>query len=113
MKQPCVYLLASQKRGTLYTGVTSDLPKRVYQHRTGKVPGFTARHSVKRLVWFERHEEMEHAIAREKRIKKWERPWKFRLVEEENPCWHDLAVTILSFEPLHLLSAHGSPPSRG
>ena len=113
MKEPCVYLLASQKRGTLYTGVTSDLAKRIHQHRTGEVPGFSSRYTIRRLVWFERHDEMEHAIAREKRIKKWERPWKFRLVEEGNPGWRDLAVSVLDFEPLHLTVPHRSPPARG
>ena len=76
MKQPAVYLLASQRNGTLYVGVTSDLIKRVWQHRTHAVEGFTKKYNVNLLVWFEQHETMESAIAREKTIKKWNRLWK-------------------------------------
>ena len=90
-KSPCVYLLASKRNGTLYVGVTSDLIHRVAQHRDESFSGFTAKYSVKRLVWFERHETMEEAILREKRIKKWNRAWKLELIEAGNPDWLDLA----------------------
>ncbi len=88
---PCVYLLASGFHGTLYTGVTSQLPGRVWQHREEITGGFTKRYGVKRLVWFEVHETMESAIRREKSIKRWRREWKMQLVEAENPTWRDLA----------------------
>ena len=97
--QPAVYIMANHKNGTLYTGVTSDLPQRVWQHREGIVEGFTAKHNCKRLVWFELHATMEHAITREKQIKKWNRQWKINLIEADNSDWHDLAVD-LGFLPL-------------
>ena len=96
---PTVYLLASRRNGTLYVGVTSELPGRISKHRNGLVPGFTAKHGVKLLVWFERHSTMESAILREKRIKKWNRAWKLELIEAGNPLWRDLAED-LGFEPL-------------
>jgi putative endonuclease len=99
-KQPCVYILASRKHGTLYTGVTTDLAGRVYQHRTGAFSGFTADHGVTRLMWFEIHDDIEAAIVREKRIKGWRRDWKIELIESSNPDWNDLAVGVLGFEPL-------------
>lgn len=89
-RQPCVYILASKRNGTLYVGVTSSLPKRVWEHKSGAIPGFTTRHSVKSLVWFEIHQTMESAILREKRIKAWKRAWKLRLIQESNPHWEDL-----------------------
>jgi len=92
--QPCAYIMASRRNGTLYTGVTSDLIQRIHQHREGLVPGFTSKHGVKRLVWFEQHSTMDHAITREKRIKKWNRAWKLRLIEEGNPRWRDLAEDL-------------------
>lgn len=95
-RQPCVYMLASKRNGTLYVGVTSCLPARVWQHRTHAVEGFTRRYGVHTLVWFEMHETMRAAIAREKMIKKWKRRWKLRLVEEANPCWCDLYSDILA-----------------
>ena len=88
---PCVYLLASGFHGTLYTGVTSGLLGRVWQHRQEITDGFTKRYDVKRLVWFEAHETMDSAIRREKSIKRWHRQWKMQLVEAENPTWRDLA----------------------
>ena len=88
---PCVYLLASRFHGTLYTGVTSILLGRVWQHREEITKGFTARYGIKRLVWFEVHETMESAIRREKSIKRWRREWKLDLIEKENPTWRDLA----------------------
>lgn len=98
-KQPVVYIMASGRNGTLYTGVTSDLIARVYLHRSGEVEGFTSRYEVKRLVWFEVHEMMESAIVREKRIKAWKREWKLELIEKENPLWRDLAEDF-GFDPL-------------
>ena len=91
-----VYLLASRPRGTLYVGVTSDLVKRVWQHKTKAAPGFTAQHGVDRLVWFEAHDEAEPAIRCEKQIKKWQRAWKIRLIEEQNPNWVDLYPSIIA-----------------
>ncbi|MGN7916919.1 GIY-YIG nuclease family protein [Lysobacter antibioticus] len=91
-----MYLLASAKRGTLYTGVTSDLIQRVWQHREHLAQGFTERYGVDRLVWYEQHETMESAIQREKKIKKWNREWKIRLIEENNPEWRDLWQDIAS-----------------
>ena len=88
---PCVYLLASRFHGTLYTGVTSILLGRVWQHREEITKGFTARYGIKRLVWFEVHETIESAIRREKSIKRWRREWKLDLIEKENPTWRDLA----------------------
>ena len=96
---PTVYLLASRRNGTIYTGVTSNLLARVAQHRDGSAAGFTRRHGVKLLVWFELHETMESAILREKRIKKWERTWKMELLEAGNPEWRDLAEDF-GFAPL-------------
>ncbi|WP_298198548.1 GIY-YIG nuclease family protein [Novosphingobium sp.] len=90
-RQPCVYILASLPRGTLYIGVTSDLPKRLWQHREGTYPGFTTRHHFHRLVRYEQFGDMERAILREKQLKRWHRVWKINLIESENPDWHDLA----------------------
>jgi len=96
---PATYMMASRRNGTLYIGVTSNLLQRIAQHREGVFGGFTARHGVKQLVWFEQHATMEHAITREKQIKKWNRSWKLDLIEQANPKWHDLAVD-LGFEAL-------------
>ena len=85
-----VYILASGRYGTLYVGVTADLLRRVWQHREDLVEGFTKRHGVHRLVWFERHEEIYQAIVREKQIKKWNRAWKVDMISEANPTWRDL-----------------------
>ena len=98
-RQPTVYLLASHRNGTLYIGVTSNLPKRLYEHREGLIDGFTSDYGVQRLVWFERHDEMETAIRREKQIKKWNRQWKINLIEGQNPDWRDMAID-LGFEAL-------------
>jgi putative endonuclease len=86
-----VYLLANRRHGTLYLGVTGDLIRRVHEHKTRSVPGFTTRYGVDRLVWFETHDEPTDAITREKAIKKWRRDWKIRLIEEMNPEWRDLS----------------------
>ena len=93
-KQPCVYLLASKRNGTLYVGVTSDLVKRVWQHKNHLVDGFTKRYGVDKLVWYEVHETMESAIHREKALKEWQRAWKLKLIEELNPDWQDLYDTL-------------------
>lgn len=90
MKQPCVYMLASQRNGTLYVGVTSNLVQRVWQHKDGLADGFTKKYGVKLLVWYEQHETMESAIAREKAIKEWQRAWKIKPIEQANPEWEDL-----------------------
>jgi len=93
-KQPCVYILASQRNGTLYIGVTSDLVKRVWEHQHNLVEGFTQRYGVHTLVYFEPHDTMEEAIRREKQLKKWNRAWKIVLIEQHNPQWEDLWSTI-------------------
>ncbi len=96
---PTVYILASKRNGTLYTGVTSAPLSRWYQHRTDQVRGFTSDYGVKMLVWFEQHATMGEAILREKRIKKWNRAWKIKLIEPSNPEWRDLAEDF-GFDPL-------------
>ena len=98
-REPCVYLLASGRHGTIYIGVTSDLMARLHQHRGRSVPGFTSRYDVHRLVHFEMYDDMYTAIAREKQLKGWRRAWKIALIEEDNPDWVDLAVG-LGFDPL-------------
>ena len=90
MKQPCVYMMASKRNGTLYIGVTSNLVQRVWQHKQGLVEGFTKRYRVHTLVWYEPHETTETAIAREKALKGWRRAWKLELIERDNPGWQDL-----------------------
>jgi putative endonuclease len=85
-----VYLLASDRNGTLYVGVTSDLVRRVYEHKNKILRGFTSQYGVDRLVWFETYDDPTNAIAREKDIKKWRRAWKLRLIEQSNPQWVDL-----------------------
>ena len=95
MKQPTVYILASKPRGTLYTGVTSDLIKRVWEHKNKFVSGFTKKYNTYILVYYEIHESIDSAILREKQIKKWHRSWKIRLIEEMNPEWYDLYSNII------------------
>lgn len=85
-----VYILASERNGTLYVGVTTNLPKRVYEHRTSVVDGFTAKYNLKMLVYYEVHDSIEGAILREKMLKKWRRSWKLQLIEDHNPQWRDL-----------------------
>ena len=94
MKQYYVYILASKRNGTLYTGVTSDLIKRIYEHKQSLIDGFTKEYYIHILVYYEQHNEIEEAIAREKQIKKWNRKWKIRLIEEKNPEWKDLYEEI-------------------
>jgi putative endonuclease len=105
MKQPCVYILASKRNGTLYIGVTSDLLGRVWQHRAGTFDGFTRQYGVHQLVYAEFHETMAEAILREKRMKRWRRAWKLELIERDNPGWRDLYHVFVL--------ATGSPLSRG
>jgi len=93
--QPCVYILASRRNGTLYIGVTSDLVKRIWEHRNDLARGFTERYTVHCLVYYELHGDMLSAIAREKQIKKWNREWKLSLIEERNPHWRDLWEDII------------------
>jgi putative endonuclease len=90
LKKPCVYILASDRNGTLYVGVTSDLERRIWLRRTEQIEGFTKRYAVHRLVYVESHETMDAAIVREKHIKKWRRAWKLELIEKTNPQWQDL-----------------------
>jgi putative endonuclease len=94
-KQPAVYILTSKRNGTLYIGVTSDLIKRVWEHKNNLVEGFTKQYGVHNLVWYEAHENMESAILREKMLKEWKRTWKLELIERSNPDWNDLYNTIL------------------
>ena len=94
-EQPAVYILASRRNGTLYTGVTSDLLKRIWEHRSGLAEGFTKRYGVHRLVYFGIHDYLTEGIRREKQIKKWRRAWKIYLIERTNPQWHDLWPTIV------------------
>ena len=89
-RQPVVYILASKKHGTLYIGVTSDLVKRVWEHKQDIVEGFTRKYHVHNLVYFEQHEGMNEAIQREKQLKKWNRAWKIELIEKTNAAWRDL-----------------------
>ena len=104
MKSFYVYMLCSGRNGTLYIGVTSDLIKRVYEHKNNLADGFTKRYNVHSLVWYEVYASAELAIQREKQIKKWQRPWKLRLIEELNPQWKDLYDNLLEIP--------GFPPSR-
>ena len=89
-KSPCVYILASKPYGTLYIGVTSDLRKRIWQHKNNLANGFSHKYEVHRLVWFELYESMYTAVEREKNLKNWKRDWKINLIEQQNPHWNDL-----------------------
>ena len=89
-----VYILASRKDGAIYIGVTNDIVRRIYEHRIKAVPGFTSKYNITRLVWFEAHDDPTNAIAREKELKKWQRAWKIRLIEAQNPEWSDLYESI-------------------
>ena len=108
-RDPAVYIMASGFNGTLYTGVTSNLLQRIFQHRTGALEGFTAEYGVKRLVWFEMHATMESAIAREKQLKNWRREWKVELIAQANPSWRDLGEDF-GFESLIKKVDPGSSP---
>ena len=94
-RQPAVYILANKRNGTLYVGVTSDLIKRIWQHRNNVVQGFTKRYDVHQLVYYELHDTMESAITKEKTLKNWKRAWKLQLIESNNPNWRDLYTTII------------------
>ena len=94
-KQFYVYILTNKRNGTLYIGVTSNLPQRILQHKNNQFDGFSKKYNVKQLVYFEQHDTAESAITREKQIKKWNRAWKLRLIEKNNPQWKDLYDLIL------------------
>ena len=89
-REPAGYMITNEPRGTLYVGVTSNLPQRIWTHKQRLVEGFAKRYGLDQLVWYEHHDDMEQAILREKQLKKWERPWKLRLIFESNPAWRDL-----------------------
>jgi putative endonuclease len=95
MKQPCVYIVASKRRGTPYTGVTANPPRRAFEHREGLVKGFSTKYGCKILVWYELHETMLDAISREKQIKAGSRAKKIALIETQNPDWKDLYDTLI------------------
>ncbi len=89
-----VYILASRKDGAIYIGMTNDIVRRVYEHQTKAVPGFTSKYNIIRLVWFEIYDDPTNAISREKELKKWKRPWKVKSIESQNPDWNDLYESI-------------------
>jgi putative endonuclease len=89
-----VYILASGRNGTLYTGVTNDLVRRISEHREGEVEGFTKKHGITKLVWYQQHQYVNDAILQEKRIKRWHRKWKLELIEKANPQWRDLYLDL-------------------
>jgi putative endonuclease len=93
-KQPAVYILANQRNRTVYIGVTSNLIKRIYEHKNNLLDGFTKQYNIHLLVHYELYDDMENAIIREKRLKEWKRAWKIRLIEETNPQWRDLWPAI-------------------
>ena len=94
-RNPAVYILSNRPFGTLYVGVTSDLPARIWQHRNDAAPGFTATYGVHQLVWYELHATMYSAISREKQLKQWNRAWKIRLILQLNPEWRDLWADVV------------------
>ncbi len=95
-----VYIMTNMRNGTLYVGVSSDLPPRVQQHREGIIEGFTRKYGCKQLVWWEQHEQMHTALSREKELKKWRRAWKLALIEKANPTWRDLYEDFVAPPPL-------------
>jgi putative endonuclease len=95
MRKPCVYILASKRNGTLYTGVSANGPRRIYEHKNDLIDGFTKKYGVHILVYIEAHETMESAIHREKCIKEWKRKWKLELIEKSNPNWDDLYEKLI------------------
>jgi putative endonuclease len=101
-----VYILTSQRNGTLYTGVTSNLPRRLFEHQTNLTPGFTSRYGVKTLVWFEEYDLVTDAIARKKTIKNWPRKWKLDLIETMNPDWQDIAISCTAPELVSTTPPH-------
>jgi putative endonuclease len=94
-REPCVYILANKRNGTLYVGVTSDLPRRIWEHKSKVVKGFTSNYGIDKLVWYELHDTMMSAIEREKAIKNWKRFWKLKIIEEMNPEWRDLYEELI------------------
>jgi len=110
-REPCVYILASGRYGTIYIGVTSDLLARLFLHRSGATPGFASKYKAFRLVHFEMFDDMYAAISREKQLKAWRRAWKVALIEEGNPFWEDRAIE-LGFDPLPPHRATLNAPSR-
>ena len=94
-RNPCVYIITNEQNGTLYIGVTSDLVKRIYQHKNELAGEFSKQYKLHTLVWYEQHESMDSAIQREKILKKWNRQWKLELIEAMNPNWDDLYETII------------------
>lgn len=126
MKRPCVYILASKAYGTLYIGVSSDLHTRMAQHDQALIDGFTKKYGIKQLVYYEFHDTMTSAIQREKLIKRWQREWKYRLIEQMNPEWRNLfdpKTGEIAFGPADVerplsdpednSELDGSPPTRG
>jgi putative endonuclease len=95
MKEYYVYIMASKRNGTLYTGVTSDLVRRVWEHKSGEIKGFTSTYKVNQLVYYEAHGDITEAIKREKNIQAWKRSWKLNLIEKNNPYWNDLYNSIV------------------
>ncbi|WP_039989967.1 GIY-YIG nuclease family protein [Paraglaciecola arctica] len=95
MKRPCLYILTNDNNSTLYIGVTSNLVQRIYQHKNKQVKGFSSKYNLNKLVYFEQLEDMDSAILREKRLKKWNREWKNRLINELNPSWKDLYFDLV------------------
>jgi putative endonuclease len=93
-KLPCVYILTNKPLGTLYIGVTSNLPQRIWQHKTKVTKGFTEKYNLNKIVWYEAHEDIMSAMQREKALKVWKRDWKIRIIEEMNPLWRDLYVDL-------------------
>ena len=91
-----VYILASRRNGTLYIGMTDNLARRIWEHRSEIVPGFTKKYGIKTLVWYELHESRENAFQRERQLKKWNRAWKLELIERLNPDWRDLTADLMS-----------------
>ena len=112
-RTPAAYILASQPHGTQYVGVTSNLVRRVWEHRTDAVEGFTKRYGVHALVYYELHAEMMDAIRREKQLEAWNRAWKIELIERDNPRWDDLWPTLYAAPPEPTARKDGPPPSRG
>ena len=95
MKTYYIYIFASKRNGTLYIGITNDLTRRIFEHRTGLINGFTKKYSVNKLVYFESTNDVNAAILREKRLKKWKRQWKIELIEKSNPDWNDLSEGLI------------------
>ena len=95
MKQPCIYIITNRHNTTLYIGVTSHLVQRIYQHKHKLIEGFSAKYNLEKLIYFELFEDMENAIIREKRLKRWKRDWKHRMINEMNPVWRDLYPDLI------------------